>query len=127
MPSFRFSAIGALNVVGAFIIVYLAVVLGQTVLHNYQMSQQIDLLKTQIVLLEDQRDALAYNIQYYQTDSFKEREARAKLGLQLPGENVVVLPHTQTAAADKVKTEEAPRKSNLQQWLDFLSGHGRNS
>jgi cell division protein FtsB len=111
-----------LNIAGALVIVYLVVVLGQTIKRNYDLNRQIDGMRSQITLLEDQKDTLAYNIRYYQTDSFREREARAKLGLQLPGENVVILPHPTASQAPQATGPATKRKSNLQQWLDFLSG-----
>ncbi|HEX3082264.1 MAG TPA: hypothetical protein VHQ86_03350, partial [Candidatus Saccharimonadia bacterium] len=71
----------------------------------------------------DQKDQLSYDIQYFGTDAFRDREARSKLGLQLPGENVVIIPHASTAPAPGASTTKAaPKKSNLQQWFDFLSG-----
>jgi len=111
------------NLAGAAIIIYLLVVLGQTIKHNYDLSRQIDRARQETALAADQRDALRYSIQYYQTDSFRDREARAKLGLQLPGENVVVLPPSSSAqtAPAPVTAAAAPR-SNFQQWLDFLTG-----
>jgi hypothetical protein len=46
---------------------------------------KISLLRENITELENQ-------IAYYQTQSFREKEARAKLGYRAPGENMVILP-----------------------------------
>jgi cell division protein FtsB len=121
LPKIKFTGIRILNLVGAAIIVYLLVVLGGTVKRNYDLGKQAESLKAQSVLLEDQKDQLSYNIAYYNTDAFRDREARSKLGLQLPGENVVIIPRgspapTPASAASKPET----KKSNLQQWFDFL-------
>ncbi|MDB5178218.1 MAG: hypothetical protein JWN01_161 [Patescibacteria group bacterium] len=125
LPQLRLTLSSVVNVVGVAIIAYLLVVLAQTVKHNYDMGRQIEDLKSQITLLQDQKDSLAYSIQYYKTDSFREREARSKLGLQLPGENVVIVPHASSTPAlnpsDTTKRPLGPR-SNFQQWLDFLTG-----
>ncbi|HSX01287.1 MAG TPA: septum formation initiator family protein [Candidatus Saccharimonas sp.] len=118
----KFNLVTVLNVAGFLVIVYLCVVLGQTIKHNYDLNQQIASMKGQITLLQDQRDTLSYNTQYYQTDSFREREARAKLGLQLPGESVVILPKPASDAPAPVATTTAKPRPNLQQWLDFLTG-----
>jgi cell division protein FtsB len=123
LPKINLNANSALNFVGAVVILYLVAVLGQTVKHNYDLGRQIDDLRTQITLLQDQKEQLAYSITYYNTDSFRDREARARLGLQLPGENVVIIPHaspTPSASAQSSKT--SAKHSNLQQWFDFLSG-----
>jgi cell division protein FtsB len=123
---FRFTAINLLNVAGMLIVLYLVVVLAQTVKHNYDLNQQITDLKNQITILSDQKEALGYLKQYYGTDSFQEREARAKLNLQMPGESVIVLPHSSpTPSASASDSSHATKsKSNWQQWLNFLSGNG---
>jgi cell division protein FtsB len=122
-PRFEFTLVNFLNLVGVVAIIYLVVILGQTIKRNYDLNTQITDLKAQIALLQDQKDQLSYNIQYYQTESFQEREARAKLGLQMPGEQVVVLPRPSTAPAPSDDaTKPTKKKSNFQQWLDFLGG-----
>jgi cell division protein FtsB len=124
LPKIKFSGINALNLVGVIAIVYLVVVLGETIKRNYDLDQQVNALNAQISSLQDQKDQLSYNIQYDNTNSFRDREARSKLGLQLPGENVVIIPHaspTPTPAASTA-AKQASKKSNLQQWFDFLSG-----
>jgi cell division protein FtsB len=127
LPQFALTASSVINVVGGLIIIYLLVVLAQTVKHNYDLGRQIEDLRAQTVLLQDQKDSLNYSIQYYKTESFREREARSKLGLQMPGENVVIVPRATATPtpppAETAKRPEGPR-SNFQQWLDFLGGRG---
>jgi len=124
LPNIKLNGINALNLVGIIAAIYLVIVLASTVKKNYDLGRQIDSLNSQITLLQDQKDQLAYDIQYYGTDAFRDREARSKLGLQLPGENVVIIPRpSDTPAPAASKTKSAPTKSNLQQWFDFLSGH----
>lgn len=122
LPKIKLTGNNALNAVGGIIIIYLLVVLAQTVQRNYRLGQQVDLLSVQISLLQDQKDELAYSIQYYKTDAFRDREARAKLGLQLPGENVVIIPRTSPAPSSASDQSKVVKRSNLQQWFDFLGG-----
>ncbi|HVQ43979.1 MAG TPA: septum formation initiator family protein [Candidatus Saccharimonadia bacterium] len=123
LPKIKLGGTNVLNLIGVLVILYLVVVLVQTVQHNYRLGRQIDQLNAQISLLQSQKDELAYRIQYYNTDAFRDREARAKLGLQAPGENVVIIPRSSPApAAAAGSAKAAPKKSNLQQWFDFLSG-----
>ena len=122
-PKTKLTANNALNFVGTIVIIYLLVVLGQTIKRNYDLGRQIDLLRTQIALLQDQKDQLAYSIQYYNTDAYRDREARSKLGLQLPGENVVIIPRTSPSPSATTQTDKTSvKRSNLQQWLAFLGG-----
>lgn len=118
----RLTGTNVLNAVGVLIIVYLVVVLGETVKRNYDLNQQIGQLQQQISLLNSQKDELAYDIQYYGTDAFKQREARAKLGLQAPGESVLVLPSPHVSATPAATAAKASNKSNMRQWIDFLTG-----
>lgn len=112
----------AFNALGAVLIIYLVVVLAQTIKHNYTLGKQIEQLNSQITLLQDQKDQLAYSIQYYNTNSFRDREARSKLGLQLPGENVVIIPRPSPTPPPAGAANASAKRSNLQQWFDFLGG-----
>jgi cell division protein FtsB len=110
-------------IAGVLVAGYISIYLIDTIKHNYEMQTEISHLREEVANLKVEQDQLRYKIQYYQTDSFKEKEARAKLGLQAPGEGVVILPHDDTAAtATTEETTDKPRKSNWQQWIDFLMG-----
>jgi cell division protein FtsB len=105
------------------VVIYLAVILGQTIASNYHLQKQIDALNTQISDLSIQNDELNYNLQYYATSSYQEKAARTNLGLQKPGENVIILPNpSNVAAQNAVKAAKPKPKSNFAQWLDFLAG-----
>ena len=123
----RFTSITFLNIIGALIVIYLLVVLARTVKRNYDLGRQAEDLRAQITFLQDQKDALQYSIQYYGTDSYRQREARSKLGLQLPGEGVIIVPESSPGPTPEASSagQTQDKKSNFQQWLDFLAG--RNS
>jgi cell division protein FtsB len=124
LPRFRLTISSVINVVGGLVVVYLLVVLGQTIKRNYDLNNQITELKAQTELLDAQKDELRYNIEYYRTDSFRDREARSKLGLQKPGENVIIIPESSPsplAQAIPAKTNQAP-STNFDQWMNFLFG-----
>jgi cell division protein FtsB len=122
----RITPIDVLNVAGILIALYLAAVLSQTIYYNYTLNRSIETLRGEISLLQAQQEQFNYNIAYYKTDSFKDREARAKLGLQLPGEAVLILPNPHQSAVPLPVTGVKPvqNKSNFGQWLDFLGGNG---
>lgn len=122
MPTITSSTLGA--IVGVVIALYLLVYLMQTIKHNYDLQQQINLLQQQNANLETETEALSYRIQYYQTDDYKEKEAREKLGLQQPGEGVVILPRKDepTASAQVENQKRVKQHSNIQQWIDFIAG-----
>ena len=121
---FTLGGISLVNIIGGIIIVYLVVVLAQTIRRNYTLGKQIDDLRSQMVMAQLQKDQLAYSIEYYKTDSFREREARSKLGLQLPGEHVVIISGKSGAPKPLQTTNQKPadNRSNFAQWMDFLGG-----
>ena len=121
----KFGPTAFVNLIGAAIALWILLALIQTVKHNYDLEKQIDTLRQKISLLQAQKDELSYNIAYYNTDSFKQRQARARLGLQQPGENVIILPSPSPSASPIVDVAKAKaRRSNLRQWIDFLLGKG---
>lgn len=109
-----------LNVVFGILAMYLAVSLFTTVRHNYDLQKQISDLEKSNQELEQSNQNLQYQIAYFNTESFKDKEARAKLGLQAPGESVIILPKKAPVAVAAKKAK--PPKSNWQQWMDFLRG-----
>lgn len=110
------------TIISGVVALYLVVYLVQTIKHNYDLQQQINLLQQQTANLQAEKDELSYKIRYYQTDSYQEKEARSKLGLQQQGEGVVILPRTDETTVTKLQKKSAKAKSNWQQWTDFLSG-----
>ncbi len=121
VPSFSKRRI--LNFLGLALIVYLAVIVFQTVKHNYELNTQINALQNQISDLTIQQSQLQYDLRYYQTNSFKEKSARSNLGLMQPGEGVIVLPKTSAPATSvEVKKTGSKPKSNPAQWWQFLFG-----
>ncbi|HUC86989.1 MAG TPA: septum formation initiator family protein [Candidatus Saccharimonadales bacterium] len=114
------------TILGVLVAVYVAFYLVQTVQHNYQLQKQITGQKQQIANLQSANQTLQYQIDYYNTDDYKEKEARAKLGLQAPGEGVVILPGSgnedDSVLPTPPKAKAAPKASDWQQWIDFLEG-----
>lgn len=104
---------------------YIIFLLYQAVYFNYKTSQKINDLKIAVQKAQSDETRLKNLIAYYNTDTFKELEARKKLGLKMPGEKVVsvnfekvqaVIPSAGTSSVNK------PEKSNPELWIEFLSG-----
>lgn len=116
------SRLNLLTVAGIFLIVYLGVLVVQTIMHNYKLRQQIGKLETEIMAMRSEQEELKYRIQYYKTDAFVEKQARAKLGLKDPGESVIMLPKEQADPESGTEKPQEPTKSNWRQWMEFLFG-----
>jgi len=74
-----------------FVIFWLIFLLGKSLWQNWVLKHSIGKLNEQIAVLEKEKANLNNLILYYRSDSFKELEARKKLGLKKPGEKVVIL------------------------------------
>ncbi len=77
-----------------------------------------------------QVDTLKYQQNYYKSDEYKELSARMYLGLAGPGEKVLILPPNSAGAKDEEaasaiagsRSSANASASNLEQWVDFLTG-----
>lgn len=83
----QFSRIGIYVIF--FWIIFLLV---RSVWQNWSLRQSIHQLNEQIAILEQNKNDLNNLIVYYRSDSFKELEARKKLGMKKPDEKMVILP-----------------------------------
>jgi len=113
-------------------VIYTLFLLGKSLFINYELRQSIQKLNEQIATLEQQKKDLNNLILYYQSDSFKELEARRKLGLKKPGEKVYLISATTSAPMnfeeemkeeqEKVSSKEKIlNKSNWSLWWDFFT------
>ena len=80
------------NMVIFSFLLYLIFVVGQSVISNHQANNEISIEESKLVDLRLNIINLQNQINYYQTNSFKEKEARAKLGYKAPGEKILALP-----------------------------------
>lgn len=109
------------NAIGILIAAYLCASLATTLKRNYDLGHQISSMQRQISQLQRDKQDLAFRLQYYQTSSYQEREAKSKLGLVMPGENEIILPTPTPSVVAQPKAPK-PHRSNLRLWLDFLEG-----
>ncbi len=118
--------------IGLIAAIYMFAILASETSKNYTLRARTDELQNKIDQLQGQIEQLGYKITYYKTDSYKERLAREKLGLQAPGESVVIT-RAQDTPPDSTNSLVVPvelqsgqdteaQKPNPQQWWDFLVG-----
>ena len=95
------------------------------VLKNNRLQNDIARLEQEVAVLQLENQNLELSIQYYTTDDFVEQSLRDDLLLKREGENVAIAPQTKDAfyAPPAADQEREVKKSNFQQWIDFLSGN----
>ena len=110
------------------LIAYIIFLLGKTVWQNYGINKQITGLKDETSSLKEDNKKLENLIEYYQSNAYKETEARLKLGYQKPGERVYVIPdhkgnNAVTTETDIVKNENSDSgKPNYLKWWEMFFG-----
>lgn len=94
---------------------------------NYNLQKQLDAKVRELQLAQLETASLELEKRYFTTAEYQELIARESLGLALPGEKLLVLPPNSDAAinSDKAVQNEVvvdDEESNIQKWIDFLSG-----
>ncbi len=80
-----------LFVLNFVVIVFLSLSLGKEVVRNNTIQSEISALQVQAAELADENSNISALQSALQSESYIEREARLKLGMKKPGENVVVI------------------------------------
>jgi cell division protein FtsL len=107
------------------LLLYALAMTGQKAVENYQLNQQADALRTQIVDLRSQNLQLQQQIEQARTDPAIEAIAREKLGLIKPGDHPLVLipDGSPRSAASATTPRPAPApEPTWRQWWNYFFG-----
>jgi len=106
------------------IIAYILFILVKTVWQNQTINREINNLETNISDLREKNKQLENLNKYYQSNEYKEQEARLKLGYQKPGEKVYVLPNQgknqETQSESSNNSENKDTRPNYLKWWEYL-------
>lgn len=113
------------TLVGFVFLVFVSIALGKEIYRRHQINQEIEKTKLQIEELERKNHELQALIDYLNTDSFKEIQARQNLGLQKDGEvAVAVEPGVVTSSDDQgssfESSDSAEDSSNARKWWNYF-------
>jgi len=112
--------------VSLIILILLSPALAREYFRKKQVNKEIYSLKEEIKKLEKDQNDFSELINYLNTEDFWEKEARSKLGLQKPGEKLVVIPNDYfkdegNGAKDKKEiSESAAEISNPHKWWNYF-------
>ena len=91
-----------------------------------QVEQEIGKLKEEASKIEKENVELSDKVAYLNSNDYKEKEAKDKLNLQSPGENVVIVKPGVVSQGQNVQEDTVGGKkvivkvSNLQKWWDYF-------
>lgn len=113
--------------IGLIILVFFSLTLGKRVFEQRKINQEIKKLEEEIEILESRNSELSKLIEYLNTNLYIEEAARIKLGLQKPGESVVIVPNEIFNEQDEKKKENSQvnnktilEQSNASKWWDYF-------
>ena len=103
-------------------ILYLFFIVGRSIWINYNSNKDLDNEAANISALQANITLMQNQINYYQTSSFKEKEAREKLGYKAAGENVMPLPldKEEEKTADPILGEVSIKTPNYRLWWQYI-------
>ncbi|MBU0598097.1 septum formation initiator family protein [Patescibacteria group bacterium] len=108
------------------ILIALSTALAKEIIHKYQISSEINGLQEEVAKLEQNNLELNDLISYFESDTYKEEQARLQLGLQKPDEKVIAVLGDSTelaqAEADQavaVAANTNDTRDNPQKWWDY--------
>ncbi|MBU0707155.1 septum formation initiator family protein [Patescibacteria group bacterium] len=107
------------------IIIVFSVALTKEIIRRWEVRQEINKLETEIAELEQSNTEIAGLISYFQSDYYKEKEARLKLGLQKEGESALTIPIIGGTGAELNNLDEAQSSKNQglgmpQKWWNYF-------
>jgi cell division protein FtsB len=115
-----FSAGRWVVLVGIVILVGLGVALSRQVMLKTRVRNEIAKLDSDIYSLERRNEELRGLIDYFDSDAYKEREARAKLNVQRPGEKVIEVVQPEVRAEVAATVSSHVNETNLARWWRYF-------
>ena len=107
------------------LVFYAFFVVGKITYDNYNQNKTITIKEQEIAALRQEVEDLKFQNEYYKTATFKEKEARSKLGYTLPGETAVPVDYDQKEVA-KIEISDQKqelKKPNYQFWIMYFRGN----
>lgn len=85
---------------------------------GHKINSEINHLRDEKADLEARNNALQQSLQYFSSDSYKEKLAREQLGLKKEGE--IVLNYPPDGIINPGEQKPTTKQSNPQKWWEFL-------
>jgi len=129
-PGKRFFSSKWLLLASLFILVFFSVNLVREFVNRRDLDKDINVLEEQINSLESKNQELAGLIDYFKSLDFVEKEARTKLNLRKPGEQIIIVPKPETASSaspalltdnvSSIVTPETKTLTNPERWWQYF-------
>ena len=109
------------------VVVFMGVSVTKEIVRRLETKHEIQKLEQEVARLSSRNQEASSIIAFFNTSTFQEKEARKKLGMQQPGEHVIVFPGKQSQPdiilPDSDKIQYIPLRdyqSNPEKWFYFF-------
>lgn len=88
-----------------------------------EIQGQIDKLKKEAERLETDNKYLTDSLDFFASESFKEREMRLKLNLQKPDERVIIISRDENKSKEEIPVSADDRSqmlANIRKWWEYF-------
>lgn len=111
--------------VGLIFLGLVSFALSKELMRKHRVNQEIEEVKKEITSLEKKNKELAALIEYLNTDSYKEIQARQNLNLQKEGETAVAVMPVERSLEEASGTEKFDipvdeESSNVKKWWNYF-------
>jgi cell division protein FtsB len=96
--------------------------IGRQVLKKRSIQREIDAIKAEIAATDQQNAELANLLQYIQSPSYTEEQARLRFGYAKPDEKLAIIPKGSVlgSSTDAESDTNTPTDSNFQSWWRYF-------
>lgn len=96
--------------------------LSRELYREYQIKKEIDKLQKEIEAMESDNYELSQLLEYYQTEEYKESEARQRLNLKAEGEKVVMIENKEVAveSPEDIAKKQRDLSPNYVKWWNYF-------
>lgn len=112
------------RILGVLFIAYILITVVRGIWQNAKLAQEGEQVKKEITQLKTDNQKLSRSIDYQKTQTFREKEARLKLGYKAPGETAVVVPETRVNRSDEplvtTNDQNTDTRPNWQKWEEYF-------
>lgn len=98
------------------------IALGKESYRKYQIDKEISDLKKETESLKEKNQALSNSLDYFNSGTSSEREARLKLNLSKKGEKLIIIsPEEKVDSANKnIENTQEGQISNFKKWVGYF-------
>jgi len=113
---------------GALIFLYIFFALATSIYRDYKLDLNIQSFSDEINKLAALADEKPKDVQYYESDQYKDRYAKESLNLLDPGEKVIIIPQEEQVVKSEVVADTRDNTEVLKlpirnQWWEYYFGN----